>query len=837
MPNIRISDMPLATTPLVGDELIEVVQGGFSRQIDVDDVIAAAAALDATFVTVTANPNLDNERILTGGTNVALVDSGAGNALTIDVTIPSQNPFATPLGILGDINTATPPAGELITALLELRDLQNVNTIGSLGYNTANDQFLQNFMEGGFTRVTGTQTGGGLVDLVTMLPDGYSTFHGHGATASGQGWRFQNLDAIASDPGLNLVGIAAGFEEVWRIGYSGSHFFGINCGVPSAVFDVQCRNIADTLDNRVLRASGDGDIELYHNAIEVFHTATANNGGAEVLNTATGGPGFERVLTVSDQNNPINTFNYNFDTNIVMADPGAGGIRFNNATPGSASTMAISHTDADGNDLATAWVDSFNDGYMFSFGDPSDPDNRKSYSIDQTGTDFGAWTRFDLIPFGETGPGAQPANGARVQCKMDSRMGLQRGAAISGMGTPAIFNTSFGYTQGAGVVRLKQGFTTDFAIEIDETQATTNVANAFMGCDLLGTVEAQLFYFPAASNQGFNLTAEYTGIREWIFQHNSGSVNDFGITETGIKNYQPVYILERAAAAADITTWGQFWVSNAATQVPMFTDESGVDSILNAVSGAQISGTPVNNQIAVWTGATDIEGGTDLTWDGTTLLTGRINGDLDGLGLFLQNFGAGTEIVGISADGSGTVDFDFTNVGDVNFNGGDIYDFSNELLRSISGLFIQERAADQGDIANQGQFWVEDTSPNRAMFTTGDGDIFALAYAPGEVTLNASHNFNTAGNFAENWIGSYDSGANFTVTLEDSGSVVQWPVGTAIQVINPGSGVITIAEGSGVTLFLDDGTDTVGGATVTQGVVTIFRQTTANYIIFGSGIA
>jgi hypothetical protein len=34
---------------------------------------------------------------------------------------------------------------------------------------------------------------------------------------------------------------------------------------------------------------------------------------------------------------------------------------------------------------------------------------------------------------------------------------------------------------------------------------------------------------------------------------------------------------------------------------------------------SKISGTPANNQVAVWTGATDIEGDSNLTWDGSTL--------------------------------------------------------------------------------------------------------------------------------------------------------------------------------------------------------------------------
>lgn len=52
--------------------------------------------------------------------------------------------------------------------------------------------------------------------------------------------------------------------------------------------------------------------------------------------------------------------NYAFDTSTSMADPGAGDVRFNSATIGSVSQIAISDTDADANDL---------DGYLDQWDD------------------------------------------------------------------------------------------------------------------------------------------------------------------------------------------------------------------------------------------------------------------------------------------------------------------------------------------------------------------------------------------------------------------------------------------------------------------------------------
>jgi len=54
-----------------------------------------------------------------------------------------------------------------------------------------------------------------------------------------------------------------------------------------------------------------------------------------------------------------------------------------------------------------------------------------------------------------------------------------------------------------------------------------------------------------------------------------------------------------------------------------YDDSSGLISLeAAAAGGAQISGTPVDNQLAIWTDATTIEGDANLTWDGAALQVG-----------------------------------------------------------------------------------------------------------------------------------------------------------------------------------------------------------------------
>lgn len=59
-------------------------------------------------------------------------------------------------------------------------------------------------------------------------------------------------------------------------------------------------------------------------------------------------------------------------------------------------------------------------------------------------------------------------------------------------------------------------------------------------------------------------------------------------------------------------TAGQILTSNGTTTAPTWEDAAGGGNVSN-------TGTPLNNQLAVWTNATTIEGDADLTWDATTL--------------------------------------------------------------------------------------------------------------------------------------------------------------------------------------------------------------------------
>ena len=77
---------------------------------------------------------------------------------------------------------------------------------------------------------------------------------------------------------------------------------------------------------------------------------------------------------------------------------------------------------------------------------------------------------------------------------------------------------------------------------------------------------------------------------------------------------------------------------------------------------------------------------------------------------------------------------------------------------------------------------------------------------------------------------------DYILTIADN-SAVSWPVGTAITVVNRGTGNITVAQASGVSLYLA-GNSSAGNRTVsTYGMVTLLNVAANVWMINGTGVA
>lgn len=101
MANVSISALPPAVLPLTGNQTffeVQTVEAGedVSRKVSLDDIVSTTG-LDASFVTVSSNPQLPNERVLTAGTGISLVDSGPNGTITINggTTFPLLAPDGT----------------------------------------------------------------------------------------------------------------------------------------------------------------------------------------------------------------------------------------------------------------------------------------------------------------------------------------------------------------------------------------------------------------------------------------------------------------------------------------------------------------------------------------------------------------------------------------------------------------------------------------------------------------------------------------------------------------------------------------------------------------------
>ena len=100
--DVKISELPVAITPLVGDELIPIVQSNITRKV----VASALAATVDVGTTTTGAP----------GTDAAVVNSGTGISAILDFTIPRGNTGATgSTGATGAAATAT--AGTTTTGI------------------------------------------------------------------------------------------------------------------------------------------------------------------------------------------------------------------------------------------------------------------------------------------------------------------------------------------------------------------------------------------------------------------------------------------------------------------------------------------------------------------------------------------------------------------------------------------------------------------------------------------------------------------------------------------------------------------------------------------------
>ena len=381
---------------------------------------------------------------------------------------------------------------------------------------------------------------------------------------------------------------------------------------------------------------------------------------------------------------------YRFQTSIVEADPGNGNFRMDNATPASVTELFISSITDAGFDFDTIlglisagdqiYIQQDNDASKFILFDvTANVDNTGWFSI--AGTTNASGTIFDnngkchiLILFGGSGPFGDVF---KVGTPVDEEFAVWTGDGTLAS-TPDI--TSDGVTMQLTplIVQVTQNFrsrgiqdsatarrllvfnnTTQWgAADDDEYSFARVLSTGSMGAaGGAGKTDGGNFLMRGPTHFLFPGDTQFrSGLGIWQawdesageYTMSSGIGDPKTLALTIDANQDAAFVgnvdvgtealfTERADHSfTPIATRGILWVRDDAPNVLIYTDDAGTDFVLNGAGGGDVFkvGTPVDNQVGVWTGDGTIEGTTGLTYDGSDLgITGNIvlTGLVDGV--------------------------------------------------------------------------------------------------------------------------------------------------------------------------------------------------------------
>jgi hypothetical protein len=269
-------------------------------------------------------------------------------------------------------------------------------------------------------------------------------------------------------------------------------------------------------------------------------------------------------------------------------------------------------------------------------------------------------------------------------------------------------------------------------------------------------------------------------------------------------------------STVDNTGWWTINVTHVSSNT-LFTSttfcEFDIQYLSQAGSGnVSNTGTPANNQVAVWTDATTIEGDPDFTWTGTTLSIGNN----------IFQLSDGTDTFSLSAT-SGVLDLTTT-------GGATSFDIGLNVFAST--LRLTQRGTAPTNTAATGYFWVRDDDPTTPWFTDDVSGDLPLGYnAMPPVTISASQNFLLAevGKLLHK-----SSGGAVTLTCAQDADT--WDGATWV-VHNDDTEDLTIAAGASVTVYwIEAGSaPAAGSVTVSQGgIVTVYKLSNTEFWVWGA---
>lgn len=354
-----------------------------------------------------------------------------------------------------------------------------------------------------------------------------------------------------------------------------------------------------------------------------------------------------------------NHFNYQFNTSTAAADPTSGHFSFNNADPSLASFMYISETDADGNTIDTDLLDLLITGQIVRYQDNSDDTNRGEMLLTGNATDFGTYRRWGVADLPQSGPFGQPANDQACQLYHPHKTFIQEGSIVGNNREMLIWNDNAWYRSGTTLLINPANPPSGGRIR-STGSASTDPDRSFLFMDGGNSTSCLWFTTGNTDDEGFfsshkgTVTEEYS----WNYKPAGAAVRIAYMDENyrfTIPSTAGFFMDEKGADHGNLANKGEFWVLNSAPTAPMFTSSTGVDhNLLSPAGSVTASGSPLDNQVAVFTGASDIDSHSGFTWDETkVIIIGTVTQALEVHGTSLQIMCFDTVGSGDAADSFG----------------------------------------------------------------------------------------------------------------------------------------------------------------------------------------
>ncbi len=231
----------------------------------------------------------------------------------------------------------------------------------------------------------------------------------------------------------------------------------------------------------------------------------------------------------------------------------------------------------------------------------------------------------------------------------------------------------------------------------------------------------------APPGNNYILQSNSSGDFSWIATPSSGTDNTLNANVTDVLSLSTQEINAVDATADKLVFWDDS--ASKLTYATLGTNLTFTGTTLDATGGVDTSGTPSDNQLAVFTDSDTIEGDSNLTWDGTKLSADAL--DLE--------YSTTLAVAGNYAQGS-KVSYNFGTTssvtrGDVHYFNGGWAQSDADTVSSASGLLaVAVGTSSTSGMVLSGVVRVHDST---GFSSASEGDVLYLDTDDGHVTVTA----------------------------------------------------------------------------------------------------